>query len=137
MEKSSVLKGLGSWVKANIVSELGFTNPLWGAANAFCLLAAASPDAASGLLAKVKPELTVVVDVLTSEHFDDIVKAYRESLAEHPLQFKLKTETKSDGTQVFKTFYFRPENLDKLVAEIRANEPAQRVPAAEVAAQAS
>lgn len=137
MEKTSVLKGLGSWTKNNVVSELGFTNPLWGAANAFCLLAAASPDAAYGLLAKVKPELTVVVDVLASEHFDDIAKAYRESLAEHPLQFKLHTETKPDGSQVFKTFYFRPENLDKLVAEIKANEPAQRVPTAEVAAHAS
>ena len=111
MERSSVLKGLGSWAKSNVVSELGFTNPLWGAANAFCLLA------------KVKPELTVVVDVLASEHFDDIAKAYRESLAEHPLQFKLHTDTKPDGSQVFKTFYFRPENLDALVAEVRKHEP--------------
>ena len=41
MERSSVLKGLGSWARANVVNELGFTNPLWGAVNAFCLLAAA------------------------------------------------------------------------------------------------
>ena len=137
MERSSVLKGLGSWARSNVVSEIGFTSPLWGAANAFCVLAAASPDAAYGALAKVRPELVAVVDLLTSEHFDDIVKAYRESLAEHPLQFKMRTETKLDGSQVFKTFYFRPENLDKLVAEIRSNEPAQRTPTAEVAAQAS
>lgn len=137
MEKSSVLKGLGAWARTNVVSELGFANPLWGAANAFCILAAASPDAAYGLLAKVKPELAAAVDVLASEHFDAIAKAYRASLAEHPLQFKLHVETKPDGSQVFKTFYFRPDNLDKLVAEIRANEPAPRVPAAEVAAQAS
>ena len=137
MERSAVLKGLGSWARANIVSELGFTNPLWGVANAFSILAAAAPDAAYGVLAKARPELTTVVEVLSSDHFDAVVKAYRESLAEHPLQFRMKTDTKPDGSQVFKTFYFRPENLDKLVAEIRANDPAKRTPAAEVAAQAS
>ena len=119
MERSSVLKGLGSWARANIVNELGVTSPMWGFANAFCLLAAASPDAAYGVLAKIRPELTAAVDVLSSEHFDEIVKAYRASLAEHPLQFKLRTETKLDGSQVYKTFYFRPENLDKLVADMK------------------
>lgn len=130
MERSSVLKGLGSWARANVVSELGFTSPLWGVANAFCVLAAASPDAAYGALAKMRPELAAAVDVLASEHFDEIVKAYRASLAEHPLQFKLRTETKLDGTQVYKTFYFRPENLDKLASEIRGG----GAPAAEKAA---
>lgn len=130
MERSSVLKGLGSWARSNVVSELGFTSPLWGVANAFCLLAAASPDAAYGVLLKARPEVASAVDILASEHFDAIAKAYRESLAEHPLQFKMRTETKLDGTQVFKTFYFRPENLDALVAEVRKHEPPPAAPAA-------
>lgn len=124
MEKSSVLKGLGTWAKTNVLNEIGVTSPLWGVANAFCILASAAPDAACATLAKVRPDVATVVDVLATEHFDEIVKAYRESLVEHPLQFKLRTETKLDGTQVYKTFYFRPENLDKLVAEIRKAEPA-------------
>lgn len=119
MEKSAVLKGLGAWAKTNILNELGVTSPLWGVANAFCILAAASPDAACAALAKVRPDVAVVADVLATEHFDEIVKAYRESLVEHPLQFKLRTETKLDGTRVYKTFYFRPENLDALVEEMR------------------
>jgi hypothetical protein len=118
MEKSSVLKGVAAWAKANVLNEIGFTSPLWGVANAFCALASASPDAAASVLAKVRPELALAVDVLASEHFEEIVKAYRESLAEHPLQFKLRTETRLDGTQVYKTFYFRPDNLDKLAEEI-------------------
>ena len=119
MERSSVLKGLGSWAKTNILNELGVTSPLWGVANAFCILATSAPDAAYGTLAKVRPDLATVVDVLASEHLDEIAKAYRESLVEHPLQFRLRTETKLDGTQVYKTFYFRPENLDKLVGEMK------------------
>lgn len=122
MERSSVLKGLGSWARTNILNEVGVTSPLWGIANAFCVLASAAPDAAYATLAKVKPDIATVVDVLASEHFDEIVKAYRESLVEHPLQFKMRTETKLDGSQVFKTFYFRPENLDKLVEEIKKGE---------------
>ena len=122
MERSSVLKGIGAWAKTNVLNEVGVTAPLWGVANAFCILASAAPDAAYGTLAKVKPDLATVIDVLASEHFDEIVKAYRESLVEHPMQFKLRTETKLDGTQVFKTFYFRPENLDKLIEEIRKYE---------------
>lgn len=135
MERSSVLKGLGSWARANVVSELGFTSPLWGVANAFCVLAAASPDAAYGVLAKMRPDLAAAVDVLASEHFNEIAKAYRASLAEHPLQFKMRTETKLDGTQVFKTFYFRPENLDALAAEIRKAEPPAESPAGQPAAE--
>lgn len=123
MEKSAVLKGLGAWAKTNILNELGVTSPLWGVANAFCILAAASPDAACATLAKVRPDVAVAIDVLATEHFDEIVKAYRESLVEHPLQFKLRTETKLDGTQVYKTFYFRPENLDKLVEAIKKAGP--------------
>lgn len=122
MERASVLKGLGGWAKTNILNELGVTSPLWGVANAFCLLAAASPDAAYSTLAKIRPDLATVVDILATDHFDDIVKAYRESLSEHPLQFKMRTETKLDGTQVYKTFYFRPENLDKLVEDFRKAE---------------
>lgn len=122
MERASVLKGLGGWAKTNILNELGVTSPLWGVANAFCLLAAAAPDAAYSTLAKIRPDLATVVDILASDHFDEIVKAYRESLSEHPLQFKLRTETKLDGTQVYKTFYFRPENLDKLVEDFRKAE---------------
>lgn len=122
MERSSILKGLGSWAKTNILNELGVTSPLWGVANAFCILASAAPDAAYGTLSKVRPNIATVVDVLASDHFDEIVKAYRESLVEHPLQFKLRTETKLDGSQVYKTFYFRPENLDKLVEEFRKAE---------------
>ena len=124
MERSSVLKGLGSWARSNVVSELGFTSPLWGVANAFCVLASSSPDAAYAVLAKAKPDIASAMDILASEHFDEIAKAYRASLAEHPLQFKMRTETKLDGTQVFKTFYFRPENLDALVEEMRKAEPA-------------
>lgn len=119
MEKSSVIKGLGTWAKTNVLNEIGVTSPLWGVANAFCILASAAPDAACAVLAKVRPDFATVVGILASEHFDEIVKAYRESLVEHPLQFKLRTETKLDGTQVYKTFYFRPENLDKLVEAIR------------------
>ena len=122
MERSSVLKGLGSWAKTNILNELGVTSPLWGVANAFCILASASPDAACAALAKVRPDVATAVDVLATDHFDEIVKAYRESLVEHPLQFKLRTETKLDGTQVYKTFYFRPDNLDKLVEEMKKAE---------------
>ena len=119
MERSSVLKGLGAWAKTNVLNEIGVTSPLWGVANAFCILASAAPDAAYATLAKVRQDVAAAVDVLASDHFEEIVKAYRESLVEHPLQFKLRTETKLDGTQVYKTFYFRPENLDKLVEDMR------------------
>ena len=124
MEKSAVLKGLGAWAKTNVLNEIGVTSPLWGIANAFCILASAAPDAVCAALAKARPDVVTAIDVLATDHFDDIVKAYRESLVEHPLQFKLRTETKLDGTRVYKTFYFRPENLDKLVEEIRQHSAA-------------
>ena len=120
MERQTVLKGLAAWAKENVINEIGFTNPLWGIANAFCVLAATAPDAAYATLVKMRPELATAVDLLASDHFDDLVKAYRASLTEHPLQFKLHTETRLDGSQVFKTFYFRPDNLDKLVAIMKA-----------------
>lgn len=122
MERSSIMKGFGSWAKTNILNELSVTSPLWGVANAFCILATVSSDAAYGILARMKPELATMIDVVASEHFDEIAKAYRESLVEHPLQFKIRTDTKPDGSQVYKTFYFRPENLDKLIAEMKKGE---------------